>query len=147
MSSGFLWERSTGGHLSWPMREEFSNFIDSYNLVDPPLEGACFTWSSHEKVPMLSHIDRFLFSVDWEDHFQGVHQVILPKITLDNFPNLLKVGEVFPGKHLFKFANKWLEVDGFCDLVKSFWDELNVTGPSSFILAKKLNLLKTKHKE
>jgi len=38
-------------------------------------------------------------------------------------------------------------VDGFSDLVKSFWDELLVTGPSSFILAKKLNFLKTKLKQ
>jgi len=39
-------------------------------------------------------------------------------------------------------------VDGFSDLVKSFWDELDVTitGPPSFILAKKLNFLKTKFK-
>ena len=48
--------RSIGGHLSWLMRE-FSNFIDSCILVNPPLEGACFTWSSHEEVPVLSRID------------------------------------------------------------------------------------------
>ena len=41
----------------------------------------------------------------------------------------------------------WLEADGFDDLVKSVWDELNVVGPSSFILAKKLNFLKTKLKQ
>jgi len=38
-------------------------------------------------------------------------------------------------------------VDGFSDLVKSFWDELDVVGPSSFIFAKKLNFLKTKLKQ
>ena len=55
-------ERSTDGCLSWLMRE-FSNFINSCNLVDPPLEGASFTWSIHEEVRVLSHIDRFLFSL------------------------------------------------------------------------------------
>ena len=40
-----------------------------------------------------------------------------------------------------------VEVDGFDDLVKSVWEELNVIGPSSFILAKKLNFLKTKLKQ
>jgi len=40
----------------------------------------------------------------------------------------------------------WLEMDGFCGL-KSFWDELNVTGPSGFVLAKKLNFFKTKLNE
>jgi len=55
---------------SWAMRE-FYSFIDSYNLIDPPLEGARFTWSSHEEVLVLSRIDQFFFSIEWEDHFQG----------------------------------------------------------------------------
>jgi len=40
----------------------------------------------------------------------------------------------------------WLEIDSFCDLVKSC-HELTIAAPSSFILAKKLNFLKTKFKE
>ena len=52
-------ERSTSGRLSWAMRE-FSIFIDSCNLIDPPLKGARFTWSSHEEVPVLSRIDQRL---------------------------------------------------------------------------------------
>ena len=95
---------------------------------------------------MLSRIDRFLFSVEWEDHFQRVHQVTLPKITSHRFPILLRVEEVSRGRRPFKFENIWLEVDGFDDLV-TVWDELNVIGPSSFILAKKLNFLKTKLKQ
>jgi len=41
----------------------------------------------------------------------------------------------------------WLKVDGFSDLVNSFWNELNVASPSSFILPKKPNFLKTKLKQ
>ena len=54
-------QRSTGGRLNSAMIE-FSDFIGSYNLIDPPLEGGCFTCSSHEEVPMLSRIDWFLLS-------------------------------------------------------------------------------------
>jgi len=39
----------------------------------------------------------------------------------------------------------WLEVEGFSDLVKSFWGELY--GSPSFVLAKKLNFLKLRFKE
>ena len=49
---------------------EFSAFINSCNLLDPPLEGARFTWFSHEEVPILSWIAMFLFFVNWKDHFQ-----------------------------------------------------------------------------
>ena len=74
------YERSTEGRSSLPMLE-FSDFINVCGLIDPPSEGGHYTWSSHKVVPILSRIDRFLFSVEWKDHFQGVHQVILPKIT------------------------------------------------------------------
>ena len=95
---------------------------------------------------MPSRIDRFLFSVDWEDHFQGVHQVILPKITSDHFPILLQMKPTFVAKRPFKFENIWLEVDGFFDFVKSVWHDSNMLGSSSFLLAKKLNYLKFKLK-
>jgi len=97
---------------------DFSDFIDSCNLIDSPLEGGRFTWSSHEEVPVLSHINRFLFTSEWEDNFQGMHQVILPKITSDHFPIILRGKQVFSVKRPFKFKNMWLEVDGFSDLVK-----------------------------
>jgi len=111
-------ERSTCGRLLG-MRE-FSNFINSCNLVDPPMEGACFTWSSHEEVPMLSRIDQFLFSVDWKAHFQGVHQVIVPKITSDHFPILLWVGkssQVNVCSNLKICDLRWM---AFVTLLKSF---------------------------
>jgi len=79
----FLFERSTGGRLTFAMAE-FCDFIDSCGLIDSLLEGVRFTWSSHEEVLGLSRIDRFLFTSEWEDHFQGMHQGILPKITLDH---------------------------------------------------------------
>jgi len=46
-------ERALGGRLTSTM-SEFSDFIDSCNLIDLPLEGGRFTWSSHEEVPVLS---------------------------------------------------------------------------------------------
>jgi len=126
---------------------DFSDFIDSCNLIDLPLEGGRFTWSSHEEMPVLSRIDRFLFTCDWEEHFQGMHQVLLSKITLDHFPIMLQGRDVASVKRPFKFENMWLEVDGFCELVSSFWGELRVSGFSSFVLAKKLLFLKRRLKE
>jgi len=42
MSLGFPLERSTGGRLTSAMTK-FSDFIDSRNLIDPPLKGTRFT--------------------------------------------------------------------------------------------------------
>ena len=104
-------KRSTRRRFTTSMRE-FLNFINSCNLIDPPLEGVhFFTWSSHEEVPILSRIDRFLFSIDWDYHFQGLHQVILPKVTSDHFPILLQVGEVHSAKRTFnfEFGLRWMD--------------------------------------
>ena len=102
-----------------PMKEDFSiamtdftNFINSCSLIDPPLEGCRFMWSGHWEVPVISRIDRFLFSGDWEDHFQGLHRVILPKVTSDHFPILLRVGEIHSGKRLLNSkmcGSKWMD--------------------------------------
>jgi len=48
----FPFKRSTGGGVTSAMIE-FSDFIDSCDLIDPPLEGARYTWSSHKEVPCL----------------------------------------------------------------------------------------------
>ena len=37
-------------------------------------------------------------------------------------------------------------MDGFSDFVKAVWDDSNISGSSSFVVAKKLNLLKYKLK-
>ena len=121
--------RKTSMWLDSPPRDSImtlSGFINFYSLVDPRLEGACYAWSSHEKVLILSHIDRFLFSVDWEHHFQGFHQVVLRRITSDHVLTLLH-GVILSSRRRFKFENVWLEVEGFSDLVKVWWDELDVS--------------------
>jgi hypothetical protein len=44
-----------------------SDFISSYGLVDSPLKGGQFTWSNSREEESMSRIDRFLYTVAWED--------------------------------------------------------------------------------
>jgi len=87
-----------------------------------------------------------LFTSELDDHFQGMHQVILPKITSYHLPIFLYGKEVSSVNRPFKFENMWLEEDGFSELVKSFCSELQVSSSPSFILAKKVNFLKLRLK-
>jgi len=95
-------------------------------------------------VPILSRIDRFLF---WDDHYRGAHQVTLHKIASYHIPILLHVGDVPLVKRPFKLENVWLEMEDFPHLVKAWWAQLHISGSSSYVLAKKLNLLKFKLKD
>ena len=66
----------------------------------------------------MSRLNRFLVSEDWESHFNGVVQCILPRPMSNHFPILLDGGRVRRGPTPFRFENTWLKEEGFKDLLK-----------------------------
>jgi len=59
-------------------------------------------------------------------------------------PILLHVGNAPSVKRPFRFENVWLEAEEFPHLVKTWSDQFHILGSSSYVLAKKLKLLKFK---
>ena len=110
-----------GSCLSLTM-ENFSEFIEELSLLDLPLEGGSFTWSSGSDQPSMSNIDRVLVSHDWEDHHPDVNQQVLSHPISDHFPILVKAGGILREKSPFRFENMWLKSDGFKDRVLSWWN-------------------------
>ena len=53
-----------GGTRSTPTLENFSEFIKELSLLDLPLEGGSYTWSSSSDQPLMSRIDWVLVSHD-----------------------------------------------------------------------------------
>ena len=92
---------------------DFSDFIDGSNLIDLPLEGGLFTWSSGAENPFMSRIDRFLASPDWKEHYPDVRQRLLPRPILDHSPILVDARGMSKGKSAFKFENMWLKTEDF----------------------------------
>ncbi|KAG5617979.1 hypothetical protein H5410_017803 [Solanum commersonii] len=127
-------ERTNCHRLTGAM-SEFSSFIEEMEMVDPPLCGGSFTWRKGENNICASRIDRFLYCTD------------LPKIASDHNPIVLSCGDEGWKKVYFKFETWWLEVEGFKEKVKDWWESFSVTGRAGYILAEKLKMLKVKLKE
>ena len=51
------------------------------------------------------------------------------------------------GKTPFRFESRWLQSEGFVDIVKEWWGEAKVTGYASYVVASKLKVVKEKLKK
>ncbi|RVW27610.1 hypothetical protein CK203_099117 [Vitis vinifera] len=111
-------------------------------LRDFPLAGGPFTWIGGLNSQAASRLDRFLISDPWEDHFSAITQSALPRLVSDHSPIVLEAGGFSTGKSPFRFENMWLKLDGFKDLVRSWWNGYSVEGYSSHCIAEKLKALK-----
>ncbi|KAG5540926.1 hypothetical protein RHGRI_020977 [Rhododendron griersonianum] len=120
----------------------FSDCISELELVDPPLSGSRFTWFGNQEERSMSRIDRFLCSASWEELCPGLIQSALPRITSYHNPILLNSGGIRSGRTPFRFENMWLLSEGFTERVGEWWNSYSVMGKPSFVLAKKLKLLK-----
>jgi hypothetical protein len=121
---------------------DFSDFIEESNLVDLPLGGGPYTWSSGSDHPSLSRLDRFLVSFDWEDFYLDVCQKLMPRPLSDHYPILLEVGSMLRGKIPFRFENIWLKTEGFVDRVQCWWSSYSFSSSPSLFLVCKLKALK-----
>ena len=120
----------------------FSEVVEELDLRDLPLQGGSFTWSGGLNNRSKSRIDRFLISEEWESHFQGAVQTVLARPVSDHAPVLLDGGGMRRGPSPFRFENMWLKSEGFKEVLKQWWEGIQVSGSASFILTEKLKALK-----
>ncbi len=88
-----------------PSMVEFSDFIESQNLVDLPLMGGSYMWCNGAAIPSMSRIDRILVSTEWEEQYPDVVQKLLPKPISYHNPIMLEARGMARGKTSFKFEN------------------------------------------
>ena len=141
----FQHERSSQRRISSAMRR-FAQIVDDLELVDLPLQGGEFTWSGGLNNQAWARLDRFLVSPSWLDQFSGVTQGRLSRPISDHFPIVLEGGGVRRGPTPFRFENMWLKVEGFNDIIRTWWQEIEVRGSASYRLAVKMKEIKKKLK-
>ena len=95
--------------------------MDDLELVDLPLQGGEFTWNGGLNNQAWARLDRFLVSQSWLDQFSGVTQSRLSQPISDHFPIVLEGGGIRRGPTPFRFENMWFKVEGFKDIVRTWW--------------------------
>ena len=125
----------------------FSQIIDELELKDFPLKGGPFTWRGGLNNQRMARLDRFLVTDDWDTHFSGAKQNLVPRPASDHFLVLLEGGGLSGrGPLPFRFENTWLKVDGFKNLFNEWWKNIEVRGSGSYVMTEKLKALKVKLK-
>ncbi|RVW31413.1 hypothetical protein CK203_090153 [Vitis vinifera] len=78
----------------------------------------------------------------WLDQFSNVTQKRLSRPISDHFLIIIEGGGKRRGPSPFRFENMWLKVEGFKDLLRSWWQGMSVSGRVSYKLATKLKGIK-----
>ncbi|RVW85331.1 hypothetical protein CK203_045523 [Vitis vinifera] len=109
-------ERSSHRRITSAMRR-FAETVDELELVDMPLQGGEFTWNG------------------------GLNNQIV-SANLRSLPNRVRGGGIRRGPTPFRFENMWLKVEGFQDVVRAWWQGIDVRGSASYRLATKMKEIK-----
>ncbi|XP_026433582.1 uncharacterized protein LOC113331019 [Papaver somniferum] len=110
--------------------------------MDLPMVGGLFTWSNLQNPPLLSRLDRFVVSPDWEDRCPALLQSRMKRPVSDHALVMLSYNGGITIKSPFRFENYFLNHPEFLNCFKICWNNLTFYGKSSFVLAKKLQGLK-----
>ena len=84
----------------------------------------------------------YYITPSWLDQFSNVTQKRLSRPISDHFPIIIEGGGKRRGPSPFRFENMWLKVEGFKDLLRSWWQGMSVSGRASYKLATKLKGIK-----
>ena len=139
-------EKLGDSSLTSSMRD-FDDFIRDYELLDPPLRNAPFTWSNMQESPVCKRLDQFLYSNEWEHFFPQSLQEVLPRWTLDHWPMVLDTNPFKWGPTPFRFENMWLQHPSFKECFSSWWRGFQGNGWECHKFMRKLQLFKVKLKD
>ncbi|XP_078165205.1 uncharacterized protein LOC144559911 [Carex rostrata] len=105
--------------------------IDDLELLDVPLIGRKFTWSSKRSQPTFSRLDRVLISPHWDSLGVSYQLQDASATASDHSPLIFRIKpHQINGKRSFKFETYWLQHPQITEIVQNTWEqEINTSNP------------------
>jgi exonuclease III len=114
-------EDKNNANLNRAMMGRFRRTLNDLALMELPLTGRKFTWSSGGDSPTLSRLDRVFYSIEWENLFPNCVLQSAASQDSDHCPLILGLNDLLRGKGRFHFAFFWPRLDGFQEVVAQAW--------------------------
>ncbi|KAM0898894.1 hypothetical protein ACQ4PT_021649 [Festuca glaucescens] len=115
-------DEKSNQRLNLRMMGRFRAWIQDMELIEYPLFGRRFTWSSERQNCTHTRIDRVFVSKEWDLEFPQFQLAPASTNVSDHCPIVLRKMDV---KHYkgFRFEAHWLRQEGFLDSVKKAWEK------------------------
>ncbi|XP_058759958.1 uncharacterized protein LOC131633264 [Vicia villosa] len=125
---------------------EFDNFITEAELMDIPIQGRRFTWQRPGGL-VMSRLDRFLFTDNWNRTWPNCTQWCLDKGLSDHCPIFLCDYSLHWGPKPFRMLKCWKDMQGYHNFVIKNWRDIKVQGWGMYVLKEKFKRIKEFLKE
>ena len=119
----------------------FNTFISGCDFIDPPLTNAKFTWSNLRAQPILSRLNIFLYTPNWEILFEPHFSKMLPRVTSDHFSIALESNSLKWGCSPFIFTNSFLKEVSFKQNIEVWWKNTAQVGHPGYSFMGRLKQL------
>lgn len=113
------------------LMETFNNFIGELQLREIFVSGVKFTCSNKQRNPILIKLDRILATSGWDTYYHSCFAWSKARVGSDRSPLILDTIEGRDNRSkYFYFQEKWLQTEGFNDMVTNKWSDKKLTSPS-----------------
>ncbi|KAE8651339.1 hypothetical protein Csa_001600, partial [Cucumis sativus] len=100
---------------------KFNSLIVNLGLVDPPLSNGLYTWSNLRDSPVLSRLDKFLYTPSWKNKFSNHSSKLLTRATSNHFPIMIESYNLIYGPISFRINNCFLDDKELLHKVVYWW--------------------------
>lgn len=134
-------EKANSTSMTRSMRQ-FNLLTEELELRDPILLNAKYTWSNFRETPICCRLDRFLWTVGWEEMYPKIRQEALVRIVSDHYPIIIDSNPPKWSPIPFRFENIWLDYPNFQTIVQEWWSQMETEGWEGYKMMQKLKGLK-----